>query len=339
MIGTNGRRTTFATWIDLLMTLGVALFAGVPVLLLGDANALGQIQVPLGFILVFFLPGYAFVAAFYPTSPFKAETDGTAQEGRRTIPPSGPTALERLVIAIGLSIVVVPLVGLIWNFTPWGIAAPQVLGSLIAVVLVGCVVAVYRRITVSVTGRFRLPLAQLSTYRSALTGNATREITISVALALLVVVSVAAVGAAITAPQNGESYTELYLLSEDPESETFGAGNYPDTLDPGEPREMFVGIGNHESRSVSYTVVVELQRLESLDEKRAVVETTELNRFSTIVEPGEQTRISQKITTGSELNGQDLRLTFLLYKGEPPDDPSVANAYREVHIWVSIPSA
>jgi len=29
---------------------------------------------------------------------------------------------------------------------------------------------------------------------------------------------------------------------------------------------------------------------------------------------------------------------YLVYRGTPPADPSVDTAYREVHLWISVPS-
>jgi uncharacterized membrane protein len=205
---TTGPTAALATWLDLLLIVGTSLLTVAPVVFVGDSGALGPAQIPLGFVLVFFLPGYAVVAAFYP-SPY-VETD--AQEGSRTAQTeatSGPTALERLVVAIGLSVVTVPLVGLVWNFTPWGIAAPQVLGSLAVIVLVGATVAAYRRAKRPAADRFRLPLERLSSYRSVLAGQASRETTATVAVTLLVVLSLVAVSTAVAVPQNGEEYTEL----------------------------------------------------------------------------------------------------------------------------------
>jgi uncharacterized membrane protein len=34
-----------------------------------------------------------------------------------------------------------------------------------------------------------------------------------------------------------------------------------------------------------------------------------------------------------------LRLAYLLYKGEAPPEPTVENAYREVHLWVNVTEA
>ena len=331
MRSARGGVTAVATWLDLVVTAGVALLAAGPAVVSGSTTAFGPADVPIGFALVFLLPGYAVVAAFHPTRCF-----GTADapDGPRH---AGPTALERLVVAIGLSVMIVPLVGVVWNFTPQGIAAPQVLGSLLGIVLLGVSVAAYRRVRRPPADRFRLPLERLSVLRSALGGEATRETTASLAVALLVLVSVVAVSTAIAAPQNGESYTELSLLTEDPDSGALTADGYPTTLAPGEPREFHVGIGNHEAEPITYTVVVELQRLDGVGGERAVVAETEVDRFTRTVAPGDRTQVPRTLRVGSGFTGRGLRLAVLLYAGDPPPDPGVDNAYREVHLWVDVP--
>jgi len=41
-------------------------------------------------------------------------------------------------------------------------------------------------------------------------------------------------------------------------------------------------------------------------------------------------------TVAPTLPGERLRLVYLLYKGDPPAEPTVENAYREVHLWVNV---
>ncbi|MDA4126922.1 MAG: DUF1616 domain-containing protein [Thaumarchaeota archaeon] len=75
-----------------------------------------------GSIAVLFLPGYTLIEALYPK---KEDLDG----------------LERLALSIGLSLALVPLVGLLLNYTPWGIRLSPIIVSLssldIALVLAG----------------------------------------------------------------------------------------------------------------------------------------------------------------------------------------------------------
>lgn len=36
------------------------------------------------------------------------------------------------------------------------------------------------------------------------------------------------------------------------------------------------------------------------------------------------------------MEGERLRLAFLLYQNEPPAQPTVDNVYRELHLWVNV---
>jgi hypothetical protein len=65
----------------------------------------------LGGVFVLFLPGAMLIAALYPKS-----------EDMDTI--------ERLALSIGLSLAVVPLIGLLLNYTPWGITLTPIMISL-----------------------------------------------------------------------------------------------------------------------------------------------------------------------------------------------------------------
>ncbi len=80
----------------------------------------------LGSIMVLYLPGMALIEALYP--------------GERELSP-----LERLALSIGLSLAVVPLIGLILNYTPWGIRLNPILVSLTVYTLGLLVLAAYRK--------------------------------------------------------------------------------------------------------------------------------------------------------------------------------------------------
>jgi len=84
----------------------------------------------LGALFVLYIPGMSLIEALYPDE--------------RSLSP-----LERLALSIGLSLALVPLVGLILNYTPWGIRLGPVLASLAALSSGLLVVAAYRKFIVS----------------------------------------------------------------------------------------------------------------------------------------------------------------------------------------------
>ncbi len=80
----------------------------------------------LGSIFVLFLPGHTLIEALYPR--------------KEDLSP-----LERLALSIGLSLALVPLVGLVLNYTPWGIRLKPVVLSLSILVLALAILASYRK--------------------------------------------------------------------------------------------------------------------------------------------------------------------------------------------------
>ncbi|MCD6195874.1 MAG: DUF1616 domain-containing protein [Staphylothermus sp.] len=80
----------------------------------------------LGSIYVLFLPGYVTIEALYPLE--------------RELSP-----LERLALSIGLSLALVPLIGLVLNYTPWGIRLEPILVSMSFYILLVSISAAYRK--------------------------------------------------------------------------------------------------------------------------------------------------------------------------------------------------
>ena len=92
------------------------------------------LRIPIGLVFVLFVPGYAFIAALFPEegeSPTEGE-DGdreTEESELAASSRSGIDGIERVALSFGLSIAIVPLIGLVLNFTPWGIRlTPIMLG-------------------------------------------------------------------------------------------------------------------------------------------------------------------------------------------------------------------
>lgn len=160
-------------------------------------------------------------------------------------------------------------------------------------------------------------------------------------LAALVLVAAGSIGYAVTLDDGGddEGFTELYVLPGGTNG-TAVAGEYPTRLAVDEGGSLVTVVSNRERRPTDYTVVVELQRVRAGaagDGSPDVVETVELDRFSVETAAGETRRTERTVTP--TMTGEDLRLTVLLYRGDPPSDPTVENAYREVHLRVDVVSA
>ena len=86
----------------------------------------------LGTIFVLWLPGYTFIKALFPAEP----PIKTAEKTLDTI--------ERVALSLGMSLALVPIVGLLLNYTPWGIRLTPIVLSLLALTVVFATAAVIR---------------------------------------------------------------------------------------------------------------------------------------------------------------------------------------------------
>lgn len=86
----------------------------------------------LGIIFVLYLPGYTFIKALFPAkAPIK-----TSSENLDTI--------ERVALSFGMSLALVPIAGLILNYTPWGIRLAPIMLSLLFLTIAFATAAVIR---------------------------------------------------------------------------------------------------------------------------------------------------------------------------------------------------
>lgn len=99
-----------------------------------------------------FVPGYALITALFPECGPPENTDEEEIDSG-----GGITGLERVALSFGVSITVVPLVGLVLNFTPWGIRLVPTVVSLTGLVVGLVVIAVRRRADLEPNRRFRVP--------------------------------------------------------------------------------------------------------------------------------------------------------------------------------------
>jgi len=124
-------RTSAALWFwtTIALSLGtlVAVFA-IP----ETAYPLVYIRYVLGAVFVLWLPGYAFIKALFPEQlPVK-----TSDKDLDTI--------ERIALSVGMSLALVPIVGLLLNYTPWGIRLTPIVLSLLALTTIFATAGVIR---------------------------------------------------------------------------------------------------------------------------------------------------------------------------------------------------
>lgn len=288
------------------------------------------LRIGFGLVFLLFAPGYAIVSALFP----EGRSSKRASDGIKTkdLPSGGSIGgLERLVLSVGLSVAIVPLVALGLNFTTFGIRLAPVIVSLLVIVVSLLMIAAYRRQALSSEDRFRVPWR--GHFGNAFDSETRAETIANVFLAVTVLLAAGGVGYAVATPNPNQSFTNVYLLTEN-ENGTLVTDDYPQSFTAGEPQELVVGIDNQEHETASYTVIVKVDRVRADDGSNTVLETEQLRQFNTRLSHNQTWRQPHSIAV--PMIGDRLRLTYLVYRGEPPSNPTISNAYQEVHLWVSV---
>ena len=119
-------RSTYSIWFWILIFL-IAI-STISIYVLPQVSPYVYLRYAVGSLFVLYLPGYSLIEALYPKKEDLAP-------------------LERLSLSIGLSLALVPLVGLVLNYTPWGIRLDPIFASLSLLTMALAWVAVTRRFT------------------------------------------------------------------------------------------------------------------------------------------------------------------------------------------------
>ena len=116
--------SAYCTWFWLIASVVFLLF--VAIYALPNSPPYIYLRYLFGSIFVLYLPGSSLIELLYPK-------------------PEELSQLERLALSIGLSLALVPLVGLILNYTPWGIRLDPVFAALSLLTIGLACGAVYRK--------------------------------------------------------------------------------------------------------------------------------------------------------------------------------------------------
>ena len=294
------------------------------------------VRIPLGLVMVLFVPGYTLIAALFPRM---GDLEG----------------IERTALSFGLSIAVVPLMGLALNYTPWGIRLTPVVVSLVIFTIAMAAAAYWRRMNLPAEERFSIQFSENigSLKREILADEKGRlDKALTVILILAIITSIAALVYVIVTPKQGEKFTEFYILG--PGGKAY---DYPTSVQAGNKSTLIVGVVNHEYEEVNYTMQISLNNT-SIDDNS--MNNTSMN--STLMQDIPRNNSSREeassLEDDSQVNGiilsmnltlqnnetwerpvtyilnntgEQQKLEFLLYKEDNFTEP-----YRDLHLWVNV---
>lgn len=251
----------------------------------------------LGLPFLLFFPGYTLMAALFPK---KGSLGG----------------VERVALSFGLSIAVVPLIGLALNFTPWGIRLDPILISLAVFIIATSGVAWYRREKLAPEERFRVLFnVRLPSWQ----GQSTPDKVLSVVLVVAIVGAIGTLGYVVATPRVGEKFTEFYIL--DPYGK---AENYTTELKVGEEGRVILGIVNHEQERASYKVEV------WIGGEKTKLRIDGEDRDEIRVELENEGKWEKGVGFVPQKAGEGQKVEFVLYKEGKPyfEEP--------LHLWIDV---
>lgn len=304
-------------------------------------DAPAAIRIAVAGPALFVLPGYVLVATLFPHR-------GPAAASGHLSSPSGldrVTTRERFALAFGLSLAILPVLGILIAVSPWGFSESTIALTFLAFVGLGGLLAAVVRRRLPPEDRFHVPLDRWAAEaRAAFWGGSPVDRVLNLLLIASVLVALLAVGGAFAIPQDGQTFTDFAVLTENDDGDLV-AGGYPDDLPPGESASLVTAVENHEDEPTEYTVVVTMERVEGAGDGDAsegasgggrdatVTERVELQRYTDAVDPGE--RWTHRHELEPAISGSSVRVHYYLYRGEAPSDPDATSAYRHLYFWLS----
>lgn len=275
------------------------------------------LRVALVLPALLFLPGYCLLAFLFC--------------GERDI-----DLIERIALSIGLSIAIVPLIGLGLNFTHWGIRLVPIMVLLTLFSLAMTLAAHYRRSLLPVEKRFRVPFRKdLAAIRKEVApeGGSRADRILSVVLILAIITAVLTAVLVIAIPKQGERFSDFFILGENGK-----AVDYPDRITPGQDYPMYIGVGNHEFRNVTYTIEtwgILMESNSATNTTRVITMDPLWQRTITLAHNGTTTI---PYTLSVEKSGYN-RVEFLLFNETVPGMRGIDRinaSYRDLHLWVTV---
>lgn len=269
---------------DLVLIIALTLLI-IPLALFTD----GILRTALGLLFILFIPGYSMIAALFP--------------GKDSL-----DAAPRIALSFIMSAAFAPLIGLLLNYSPWGIKLTPIIVCYAAFVVIALTIALTRRYMLPSEQRFSI---HFTIRFPAWSEGHTIDKMLSVILVLSIIGSAGLLIYVFSTPKPVERFTEFYILG----SEGV-ADDYPQIMVLGEKAEVTIGIINHEHQNTIYYAEV------SIDGQ--VIQTTE-----TITLANEEKKEVLILIIPFKA-GEDQKVELLLFKGEEKE------SYRNLQFYLDV---
>ena len=320
-----------------LKILLVASLLSIIFILLPPFNEIALIRILFALLIIFFIPGYAFISALFPSNK---EISG----------------IERFTLSVGFSIVIMVFDGFIVSLTEWKFRPNSITISLVILTAIFILLTylsrkrlpedeqfsfsysafiqslnsddeIYTEIEetehqnteidkrFSASNRKKISSVRKKNRATPTELNANKippEITKALMIAMVLSIVIAgAMFAYAKATREKETFTALYILGPDGKAE-----NYPENFSTSNPLHIIAGIENYEHTDVNYIL-------------QAKLDGTVLDEIEVTL--GHEDKWEQELVlTPTKFKQEKQKLEFALYKDE------VGNfAYRSVHLWVT----
>ena len=282
---------------DLLLVAGFVILTDIFVLI--PALSGSFVRTALSLPLILFLPGYALIAMLFPEK-------------------TGLEWLERIALSVGLSVAVVPLIGLVLNFTSWGIKEIPLLASLSVFTLLLSGLAYVRRKRLPEDKAFGISIkASALNLMNEVLGKpeSKTERILRTFLAISFLVLIGTMGYVTLVPHEREPFTEFYILGPQKMAE-----NYTTEYVQGESGTYIVGITNNEYKKMNYTMEVRL-------ENKSLPLPKNLQNIRLV----HNTTLEEPLVITPSVKGNNMKLEFLLFNETEKEVP-----YRDLRLWINV---
>jgi len=251
-------------------------------------------RIILGLPFVLLFPGYALISTLFPQ---KERLGG----------------IERLALSFGLSLALVPITGLILNYT-FGISLNSVLYSLAGIVLVLSIIAIIRQRGLTDVEKHSFTISFAWFGRQSIV-----ERILSVILVLVACGTIGILIYTMAVPKTGSAYTEYYILNAQGATD-----DYPSDIRAGDTESVILVVINHENQTADYRIEIQIDNDPNDDIQPITLDTID---NITIEDEG---KYENPASFTPQITGEGQKVYFILFKdGE-------TEPYLEVNLTINV---